>query len=167
MLSRRTLVFPCLALTATVSWAPTRAAGAPRAPLTNGDAAAVERARKGAVRLLADAECRKIFSEFHDAHGRTIETSLEEWALDPADYLRIVPFVDGTGEPVCHRTDVMLVSTPNVPRIIVCPGFARVERLRPEEGAIMVIHEELHTLGLGENPPTSAEISRRVRGRCR
>jgi hypothetical protein len=25
----------------------------------------------------------------------------------------------------------------------------------------------LHTLGLGENPPTSTEITKRVKGRCR
>ncbi len=30
----------------------------------------------------------------------------------------------------------------------------------------MVIHEMLHTLGLGENPPTSIEITQRVKGRC-
>jgi hypothetical protein len=31
----------------------------------------------------------------------------------------------------------------------------------------MVIHEILHTLGLGENPPTSVEITQRVEARCR
>jgi hypothetical protein len=31
----------------------------------------------------------------------------------------------------------------------------------------MVIHEMLHTLGLGENPPTTLEITERVRARCR
>jgi hypothetical protein len=30
-----------------------------------------------------------------------------------------------------------------------------------------VIREVLHTLGLGENPPASAEITRRVEERCR
>jgi len=29
-----------------------------------------------------------------------------------------------------------------------------------------MIHEALHTLGLGENPPTSAEITERVLARC-
>jgi hypothetical protein len=31
----------------------------------------------------------------------------------------------------------------------------------------MVIHEMLHTLGLGENPPSTFEITARVRDRCR
>jgi hypothetical protein len=29
-----------------------------------------------------------------------------------------------------------------------------------------VLHEALHTLGLGENPPDSFEITRRVGQRC-
>ena len=32
--------------------------------------------------------------------------------------------------------------------------------------AVIVIHEALHTLGLPENPPTSEEITARVRERC-
>jgi hypothetical protein len=31
---------------------------------------------------------------------------------------------------------------------------------------IIVIHEFLHTLGLGENPPTSQAITQRVAIRC-
>ena len=61
----------------------------------------------------------------------------------------------------------MLVSTPNVPRVVVCPGFAGVQRSDPDFAESLVIHELLHTLGLGENPPTSAEITRRVEARCR
>jgi hypothetical protein len=30
----------------------------------------------------------------------------------------------------------------------------------------LVIHEMLHSLGLGENPPPSDEITARVRARC-
>ena len=36
------------------------------------------------------------------------------------------------------------------------PGFA----------AALVIHEELHVLGLGENPPSAREITARVVARC-
>src|SRR5262245_43756001 len=32
--------------------------------------------------------------------------------------------------------------------------------------AAVVIHEELHSVGLGENPPTSGEITRRIEERC-
>ena len=36
----------------------------------------------------------------------------------------------------------------------------------PRLAEALVIHEMLHTLGLGENPPTSTEITKRVEGRC-
>jgi len=168
MRSRWTVRLGLRVLAAVVAAATAASAqGTRRASLTKRDESAVARARDAAARRLADAECRKVLSDFHDARGRSLERNLEEWAMDPAQYLRIVPFVDGTGEHVCHRQDVMLVSTPNVPRVIVCPRFAEAERHRPEAAPIMVIHEVLHTLGLGENPPTSTEITLRVEGRCR
>jgi hypothetical protein len=42
----------------------------------------------------------------------------------------------------------------------------RVSQLRPDYVAGALIHEMLHTLGLGENPPASHEITRRVLDRC-
>ena len=143
------------------------AQGVPRASLTTRDAAVVERAREGAARKLEDAECRRVLSDFHDAQGRTIERNLDQWAMSPAEYLRLLPFVDGSGEPLCRRGKVMLVSIPNVPRVVVCPGFARMQRDQPGTAESIVIHEVLHTLGLGENPPSSAEITDRVGARCR
>jgi hypothetical protein len=169
MRSRWTVRLGCCVLTtAAVTAVPTASAqGGPRASLTKRDAAVVERAREGAARRLEDAECRRIFSDFHDARGRTLERNLEKWAMSPAEYLQILPFVDGSGEPLCRKPKVMLVSLPNVPRVIVCPGFARVQRGQPQTAESLVIHEVLHTLGLGENPPSSAEITQRVEARCR
>jgi hypothetical protein len=75
--------------------------------------------------------------------------------------------VDGIGESRCHTGKVMLVAAVNVPRVIVCPGFAKVQREEPRLATSLVIHEVLHTLGLGEDPPSSAEITERVQARCR
>jgi hypothetical protein len=146
---------------------PASAQGARRASLTRPDAVAVARAREGAARRLEDAQCRLVFSDFRDALGRTIERNLEKWDMSPAEYLRMLPFVDGSGEALCQREKVMLASIPNVPRVIVCPGFARLQRYEPGAAEILAIHEVLHTLGLGENPPASTEITQRVEARCR
>ncbi len=158
---------PCALTTLLAAASAASAEGARRVSLTPRDAAAIERAREGAARRLAAAGCRKVFSDFHDARGRTIESKLEEWAVDPVDYLRVMPFLDGSGELLCNRGKVTLVSTPNVPRVLVCPAFAAVQRSQPSLAESLVIHEVLHTLGLGENPPSSAEITERVRERCR
>ena len=146
---------------------PAQAAGVRRASLAPADAAAVERARLGAAGRLENPECRRVFSDFRDLHGRTIEGKLEEWAVNPVEYLRTLPFLDGSGEALCHRGKVMLASSPDVPRVVVCPGFAGLQRAQPRVAESLVIHELLHTLGLGENPPTPAEITGRVEARCR
>ncbi len=44
--------------------------------------------------------------------------------------------------------------------------FARVQADDPGLAANVVIHEMLHALGLGEDPPTSEEITRQVAKRC-
>jgi hypothetical protein len=58
--------------------------------------------------------------------------------------------------------------------VFVCPAErearSRLARLEFQGGSLaeaMVIHEMLHTLGLGENPPTPFEITERIRARCR
>lgn len=48
--------------------------------------------------------------------------------------------------------------------VYVCS--ARVATLEVPRGDIVIIHEMLHSLGLGENPPTSDEITKRVVQRC-
>ena len=68
----------------------------------------------------------------------------------------------------------MMATTPGVPRVFVCPAgggqvTSRLARIEFQSGSLAeatVIHEMLHTLGLGENPPTAFEITRRVRNRC-
>jgi hypothetical protein len=158
----------CVLTAAVIADAPSVAAGSPRRRhLRPPEAASVARARESAARLLEDPECRLVFSDFYDAHGRTIEEKLEAWALDPAEYVRSLPFVDGLGESRCHSGRVMLAAVPNVPRVFVCPGFSRLHRDDPRLATSLVIHEVLHTLGLGENPPSSAEITERVQSRCR
>jgi hypothetical protein len=58
------------------------------------------------------------------------------------------------------------VTTPNAQRIFVCKSFLEIARSVPYEAEVCLIHDVLHTLGLGENPPTSREITRRVMQRC-
>ncbi len=139
--------------------------------LTGWDARAVDTARAGALRRLESEECRKVFTDFTDAQGRALQHSLEEWSASPAEYIGLIPFVDGSSQALCRRTKVALVASPGVRRVFVCKAFAEVQLRRPGVAESMVIHEVLHTLGLGESPqpgaPTSIEITQRVEARCR
>jgi hypothetical protein len=135
--------------------------------LAGWDARAVESARTGALRRLESDECRKVFTDFTDSQGRTLQQNLEEWGASPAEYVGLIPFVDGSSQALCRKTKTALVATPGVRRVFVCRTFAEVQLRQPGVAESMVIHEILHTLGLGENPPTSIEITQRVEARCR
>jgi len=143
-------------------------------PLTAFDAAAVERAKYGAAQRLRDPECVKVLTDFRDSEGRTLDRRLEEWAMSAADYVQMIPFVDGFARPICGRSSVELVSTTGMALVCVCPAgagalnsrFAKVQLEKPALSEFMVIHEMLHTLGLGENPPSSFEITEQVSRRC-
>ena len=145
-------------------------AAAPLA-LTGWDARAVGTARAGALERLESEECRKGFTDFTDAEGRTLQQSLEKWTASAAEYIGLIPFVDGSSQALCRRTKTALVATPGVRRVFVCKTFADVQLRQPAVAEAMVIHEILHTLGLGEAPmpgqPTSLEITQRVEARCR
>jgi len=146
------------------------------APLSTWDAAALEQARTGAARRLEAPECQKVLSDFTDPGGRTLLANLEPWGQTPSDYLRqVVRFVDGSTLPTCRKTTVLLATPRGQILVFACraggslPG-SRFARLRAENSTlaeVMVIHEMLHTLGLGENPPTTFEITDRVMARCR
>jgi hypothetical protein len=157
-----------------------RALGVPRRsafdrPLNAFDVGAVERARAGAARWLQDPECLKVLAEFTDRQGQTLDRRLEAWDMSAADYLRALPFQDGTGMQHCDQPRVVLVTILGLPAVYLCPRhpgddfslFSQTETQHPSVAKAMVIHEMLHTLGLGENPPSSLAITERVQKRCR
>jgi hypothetical protein len=145
------------------------AAAAPRRALSLSkvDQAAVERARGGAARKLLEAECQKLLEDFEDGAGRPLRQSLERWGVSAAEYVQMIAFLRGSSHRLCVRGNVALVSTPGFPRVYVCGPFAMTQVSEPRLAETMVIHEMLHTLGLGENPPSSLEITKRVQERCR
>lgn len=77
-------------------------------------------------------------------------------------------FADGD-ETVQCRTDegVALFTALGSHVVHVCSKrFVRLAA-KPERAEMLLIHELLHTLGLGERPPTSAHITSVVTRRCR
>ena len=121
-----------------------------------------------AAARLARPSCQGILTEFTDDTGRPLAHRLAALRLSAEAYLRLMVVVDGS------RLASMLGDG--------CPGFhdagqsrrIPVRRIVRDEASgqsrrkrrPMIIHELLHSLGLGENPPTTEAISRRVRQRC-
>jgi len=139
------------------------------------DRRVVERVRARAAARLEDPECVKVLVDFRDRSGRTLESNLQSFGLTASRYLLEIAFLDGSWLPTCEAVSVAMAATPGVPRVFVCPAGpgtlnSRLSRIDLESRALaeaMVIHEMLHTLGLGENPPSTFEITERVRARCR
>ena len=150
----------------------TTLAASPAAPANGGDERrsvqelTLERAREGAARKLEQPQCARVLEDFRDQTGRTLAENLAIWNRTPVDYLKTTPFRDGSFHPTCRAGKSALFSVVGMRPVFVCPMFRTQAERDPWAAENWLIHEMLHTLGLGENPPSSREITQRVSERC-
>ena len=139
-----------------------------RVRVPNNDVAqAVTRALVGGDRLLAEPACQEVLTDFHDASARTLKEVLDTNDVSARGYLRWIVFSDGRGLKACSNKASLAVTEPGSRVVFICPtAFVEAAWGNPEETEATLIHEMLHSLGLGENPPRSREITERVRVRC-
>jgi len=129
--------------------------------------AAVEEAVRGAAAKLESPECREVFSDFRDSRGHTLSENLAELGESPRSYLGLMVFYEGSGYSRCESREIFATTTPGSRAVSVCgPQFADRHHREPGLASVLILHEELHSLGLGENPPSSTEITARVAARC-
>ncbi|MFI5198532.1 MAG: hypothetical protein ACHQJD_07930 [Thermoanaerobaculia bacterium] len=129
--------------------------------------ALVANASERAATKLRRPECQEVLSDFRDAGGRRLSLVLEDRGLSANAFLASLVFVDGRATPLCATGRAAAGANPGSVFIGVCKEtFARIAREDPGLAANAIIHEMLHALGLGENPPTSEEITRQVVKRC-
>ncbi len=87
-------------------------------------------------------------------------------AVDIHVYLTMVKFIDDTRHRMCV-TGVLAFTVPGSRVVRVCSNeLTRINAQQPDYVVASLIHEILHTLGLGENPPSAREITARVLARC-
>jgi len=133
----------------------------------NEAAQALERALLGADQRLADPACRQVLSDFSEASGRTLKEVLDGSGVSAQTYLRWIFFFDGRDPDACKSRDTIAATERGSRVVFICPfAFVEIERGDPEYAEATLIHEMLHSLGLGENPPRSREITQRVLSRC-
>jgi hypothetical protein len=120
-----------------------------------------------AWRRLQRPECADLFEDFQDGRGRGLADKLRDIGVNGQTYLRWLIFYNADYQPYCLDGRIAAASSPGGRVVLLCPGqFLRIYRQDPLYAAALVIHEELHALGLHENPPSSGEITRRVLARC-
>jgi hypothetical protein len=120
-----------------------------------------------ARRRLDDPRCRLIFLEFEDPSGHALQQRLDEMGQSGQSYLEWMLFYDGQGGRACRDANVMAMTDPGSRVVFYC-GQRFASLLRRDLGTLadVVLHEELHSLGLMENPPSSREITQSVTRRC-
>jgi len=128
--------------------------------------AALRRAIDLALAKLAGPECSSVYEDFTLQNGVTPRRILEGIGMTPSELLESLVFIEGSWDRVCRMGRAALTTTPGSRVIHVCPGFAQLQLRDPERSANLIIHESLHALGLGEDPPSSSEITHRVERRC-
>jgi hypothetical protein len=162
------LFMPCLAQAA--------GEGAAAGPVQRADSVRIRNARHAlgvryalmrASRTLAKENCQRIFEEFRDGDGRPLREILDAEARSGEDHLASLLFYDGSAHPRCRSKHTWAVTSPGSRIILVCTTqFADLAEQHPRVASGVLIHEQLHALGLGENPPTSTEITERVMQLC-
>jgi hypothetical protein len=106
----------------------------------------------------------ELFNDFTDQEGRTPRDNLG--SATPAEYLARVHIRDGEipkGSGRCAVPGAAAFTAAGAVVFVCGHNFRRGTRGYRETA---LIHEMLHTLGVRENPPTPAEITRRVVERC-
>jgi hypothetical protein len=128
----------------------------------------VYRGVQGAIARLGRSEtCRAVLDDFATPSGQPLSSVLEAREETPARYLAGLLFIDGSSHPHCRSGAVAAFTARGWRVVYVCSAVFRQHlRSRPDETEAVLIHEALHTLGLGENPPTPREIHERVYARC-
>jgi hypothetical protein len=129
--------------------------------------AALRPSLEKAVRKLSDSRCQEILKDFADHSGRRLDVSLAATGLSVPSYLGYVLFYDGRGTQPCADRQVLAWTTAVSRAVSICwDQFAAHQRANTGDAANLIIHEALHTLGLGENPPDARQITAQVMARC-
>ena len=127
----------------------------------------VSRAGEIAVEKLEKRECRMVLSDLRDDGGHLLSERLEAREVSAAEFFLQLTFIDGTAWSRCGDGSAAAGTNPGGAIVAVCPpAFGRILAKNPGLAADLLIHEMLHALGLGENPPTSEEITVQVVKRC-
>jgi len=130
------------------------------------DRAFLTSAIRGAARRLGDPRCQELLGELQDRSRRPLREALQAEGVSAPEFLGRLYFYDGT-ESGCGAQR-LAYTVPGYRVVYVCSSrFRDLYQRNTSLAEVAVVHEALHCLGLGENPPTPQEINARVQAACR
>jgi hypothetical protein len=125
--------------------------------------ATIEEARNKLLRV----SCSNVLGDFVDGSGGPLVSDLAATGQSAADFLARIHFSDGRWNGSCAVPGIFAWTHPGSHAVHLClERFAQLAHANPSAAANILIHEELHALGLGEDPPSSRVITSRVAVRC-
>ena len=114
--------------------------------------------RLAAARRLGDPRCQELLGELRDRGQRPLRAVLDAQGLSAPEFLGRLFFFDGT-ENGC-RGRRLAYTEPGSHVVFVCGSeFSGMYQRNASRAEVAIVHETLHCLGLGENPPTWREIN--------
>ena len=124
----------------------------------------LKRARQGARERLGDPQCLAVLTDFESVNGGRLDHVLRASGRTAQQQLDRLVFESGLGRPLCDRRVSLAFTQIHSPVVSIC--LRPFTLLRRQEQEAVLIHEMLHSLGLGEGPPESVAITARVLARC-
>jgi hypothetical protein len=130
--------------------------------------ALVRRAVERASERLATPGCSLLLMDFVDGRtGRPLAETLAASGRTPSTLFASLQFYDADHMVQCRWRNTWAWLAVGGDVVFVCQGrFNVLARKDQWLAANILVHEALHSLGLGENPPTSEEITAAVIRRC-
>ena len=127
----------------------------------------VRRAVEGAAARLGHPGCQALLTDFSNASGHPLSTTLAASGRNPVQAFVQLRFIEDRDAPQCVGGATLAFTQVDSRVIRVC-GRQFKDRFLGNRSTteFIMIHEFLHTLGLGENPPTSQAITEQVKFRC-
>ncbi len=125
----------------------------------------LRRARQRARERLADPRCLAVLTDFESVTGNRLDLVLRASGRTAQEQLDLLVLESGLGRPRCDRRISLAFTEIHSSVVSIC--LRPFTLLRRQEQEAVLIHEMLHSLGLGEGPPESVAITARVLARCR
>ena len=105
--------------------------------------------------LLAEPGCGRVLTDFRDQKGKPLADRLVAMDVDIRTYVTMIVFIDDSRHPHC-ASGAVAFTEPGGRVVRLCVDRLKEAWAKDRTFTLaVVIHELLHTLGLGENPPSS------------
>lgn len=121
-----------------------------------------------AARRFAEPGCTSLLVLYDDVRtGRPLIETLRSSGQTPTSHFARLRIYSGDERMQCRWRETWAWAAVGSDAVFVCRSrFTTLAEKSEKAAANILVHEALHTLGLGENPPTSEEVTAAVHDHC-